>query len=1080
MKREEKGLVKILFVIGTLLGGGAERVLCDMVKHLDKKKFAITVMTVNDEGIYIEEIKKHARYQTIYRTGASTREEAAQILERHAYLQGLDSDEAFSAAVIQEEYHIEVAFLTCLSTRIVAHSPHQHARKIAWVHSDLLVNNGEEELYESIQHQREVYGRFHDIVMVSQGVEAAFRQKLGQFGNHRIIPNPVDQKSILEKSLAAPSLKKRRFTVGAIGRHEWVKGFDRLLEAHRQLLAAGYDYELWLVGDGSFKEAHRDFIRENKLELRTTFIDFQENPYPYLKQMDLFVNCSRSEGLSTVTMEALILGKPVLATDCPGVSELLGTGQYGLVVENTTEALVQGLAKLLTDDEALTRYGDLAKKRGQDFILEAAMARLETFFLTPDPLAGRNHITVFTATFNRGHTLPKLYASLKKQRHPSFEWIVVDDGSQDQTFQLVSGWQQENTDFDIIYVRVKNGGKHRAINQGLKLAKGSLFFIVDSDDELTEDALENINRWEQTLDHGQRLSYAGIAGNKGYSKTDLVGTTFKGDFADGTSLERRKLNIKGDRAEVFYTHVLKSFPFPEFAGENFLTEAAVWLQIALAGHKIRWFNEIIYLCEYRDDGLTKNLDAILPKNQQGLAYFLSLEERAFTSYFRQERQEILAGCKKLAAANGLKDPDYLLCLGLTLFKDDEALFSYVYEHSWINQRQALTHLLLDCLAMSHSPAELEHWTALYLQDVQGTFSKGPWHSEAYGNYLTGLVHLKHGRLNQARDHFESCLALLGETDFKLPLGKRVKTSVREALGDVLLRQGHSAKALSAYYQGISLDPSQHDLLFKILASLDEQKLSDDEIREFMGRYFNVAAVGDQQIFAAWVEGYLRRRREGIFLSIIIPAYEGEEGLARCVASVLDQGFGPLEVILVNDGSTDGTARIMEEAAKSWQVRVIHQPNQGSLKARAAGLAAARGTYVFFLDADDQLLPKALEKLAAEAKKTSADLLNFDYVAVEPNGEEELIKHNEGIFSLWSKLIRRDFIRRLDEARLPATNFATDWLIHQLLLLMKPKTHYLPEPLYRYCRRPGSISLSFPDQRAEDIITNYQFMKEKLL
>ena len=120
-------------------------------------------------------------------------------------------------------------------------------------------------------------------------------------------------------------------------------------------------------------------------------------------------------------------------------------------------------------------------------------------------------ITVFTPTYNRAYIIENLYQSLRKQTYTDFEWLVVDDGSADNTQELFEGWQQEDNPFPIRYVKQENGGKCRAINHGLKLARGELFFTVDSDDYLTDDALEKILRWEAELPKDE--NFCGFSAN---------------------------------------------------------------------------------------------------------------------------------------------------------------------------------------------------------------------------------------------------------------------------------------------------------------------------------------------------------------------------------------------------------------------------------------------------------------------------------------------------------------------------------------------------------------------------------------
>lgn len=229
-------------------------------------------------------------------------------------------------------------------------------------------------------------------------------------------------------------------------------------------------------------------------------------------------------------------------------------------------------------------------------------------------------ITVFTPTYNRGYIIGKLYRSLQEQTFREFEWLVIDDGSSDNTEELFSVWKTEPNDFPIRYYKVPNGGKHRAINQATDLAHGQLFFIVDSDDYLIEDALEMIIKWEQTLTNKER--FCGISGNRGRSKNEYWGTTFEGEYIDATTLQRNEHKITGDKAEVFYTDILRKYKFEEFEGEKFLTEATVWNRMAYDGYKIRWFNKTIYINEYLEDGLTQNMKTIFANNPKGTAYYI--------------------------------------------------------------------------------------------------------------------------------------------------------------------------------------------------------------------------------------------------------------------------------------------------------------------------------------------------------------------------------------------------------------------------------------------------------------------------
>lgn len=238
-------------------------------------------------------------------------------------------------------------------------------------------------------------------------------------------------------------------------------------------------------------------------------------------------------------------------------------------------------------------------------------------------------ITVFTPTYNRGYIIEKLYKTLQNQTYQNFEWLVIDDGSTDHTSELLNQWIKESNPFPIRYYQVENGGKHRAINRATDLAEGEMFFIVDSDDHLTEDALECIVHWESNLP--DEKSFCGVSGNRGTTQHSYIGTSFKGNYVDATSLERGEFNITGDKAEVFYTDILRRYKFKEIDGEKFMTEATVWNRMAKDGYKIRWYNRTIYICDYLEDGLTNNLEAIFAKNPKGTAYYIN-QQIQFNQY----------------------------------------------------------------------------------------------------------------------------------------------------------------------------------------------------------------------------------------------------------------------------------------------------------------------------------------------------------------------------------------------------------------------------------------------------------------
>lgn len=253
--------------------------------------------------------------------------------------------------------------------------------------------------------------------------------------------------------------------------------------------------------------------------------------------------------------------------------------------------------------------------------------------------------TVFTPTYNRAYIIENLYNSLKRQTFCDFEWLVVDDGSSDNTEDLFARFQKE-ADFTVRYIKVNNGGKHRAINVGVVHAKGRLFFIVDSDDYLVDDALERIIQAERSIPSSVKSSFSGIRALQCHPDGRITGSRFS-EFAysDMSQLEEARLGISGDKCEAFYTEIMRKFPFPEFEGENFLTECVVWDKIAASGYINRCINEAVYVCEYLPDGLSASVHERHRKNPKGVGLYIyqSIKYKKITGW--DKRYAVLNYCK---------------------------------------------------------------------------------------------------------------------------------------------------------------------------------------------------------------------------------------------------------------------------------------------------------------------------------------------------------------------------------------------------------------------------------------------------
>lgn len=219
-------------------------------------------------------------------------------------------------------------------------------------------------------------------------------------------------------------------------------------------------------------------------------------------------------------------------------------------------------------------------------------------------------ISILTPTYNRGKLLLPLYDSLKNLTFKDFEWLIVDDGSEDDTEQYALSWiahNTENADFSIRYIKKCNGGKHTAINRGVREASGKLILILDSDDTLPSDSLATIAQYYEQC-KGYK-DCAGVCGLMAHHDGQLIGSGFPKAPMYESALQFRYAengNVTGDLLEVYKTSVMKEFPFPEIEKEKFCPESLVWNRIANK-YKLFCFNKVIYYRDYLEGGLTSKI-----------------------------------------------------------------------------------------------------------------------------------------------------------------------------------------------------------------------------------------------------------------------------------------------------------------------------------------------------------------------------------------------------------------------------------------------------------------------------------------
>jgi len=241
-------------------------------------------------------------------------------------------------------------------------------------------------------------------------------------------------------------------------------------------------------------------------------------------------------------------------------------------------------------------------------------------------------ITILTATYNRCSTLSRLLKSLLEQSSKEFEWVLVDDGSSDETQNFIEELKEKNLGFRLTAIRQNNAGKHAAINSGVAAAKSKWIFIVDSDDALVPDAVETIMASVATANDNT----AGLCYRRAYFSGELLGNdlnTVEQSFVS-TPTEAGKI-FEGDLAYIFRADVMSRFPFPIFKNEKFVPELYIWNKLGDAGDIVFFARKIIYLCDYLEDGYTLNFSRYLRANPKGFfTFYWSQFLREKTVYYK--------------------------------------------------------------------------------------------------------------------------------------------------------------------------------------------------------------------------------------------------------------------------------------------------------------------------------------------------------------------------------------------------------------------------------------------------------------
>lgn len=368
---------KILFLIESLSGGGAEKVLTVLLRHFNYEKYEVTVCPIVDTGVYCDEVKKYAsNYLPVVSYQGNVLSRFWNRIKYKLVYSVLPLKWVYKWFIPQGNA-VEIAFCEGYVTKLLAHA-NSESKKIAWIHIDLREYPWPIQLgvFCDEKVEKDAYSVYDEIVCVSQTVEKSFHDKYG-LNNTCTIYNPIDVDDIRKSAGEASHSPNDVMRMISIGRLVPQKGYDRLLKVVERLHGDYDSLRLTIVGEGEERGNLEKYISEHQMSSYVSLPGFMENPYVELAASDLFVCSSRAEGYSLVVAEALVLGIPVISTDCSGPNELLGDGEYGLLVNNSEEGLYQGIKSVLSDTSLLKELKTKSQIRGRMFGVKETIVQVD-------------------------------------------------------------------------------------------------------------------------------------------------------------------------------------------------------------------------------------------------------------------------------------------------------------------------------------------------------------------------------------------------------------------------------------------------------------------------------------------------------------------------------------------------------------------------------------------------------------------------------------------------------------------------------------------------------------------------------
>lgn len=369
-------MTKVLFLIPNLAHGGAEKVLVNLANNMDKTKFDVTVQTLFDVGVNRQYLNSDVKYIGGFK----------RMPRGNTYVMKLFSPEKLYKHFIRDNYDIIVSYLEGPTARIVSGCNNPNTKLVSWIHIEQHTKELASKSFRSYKEALDCYSKFDRTVCVSDTVKDDFESIFDTKKPVEVLYNTNESekiKKLSDEKVNDVDFSKDIINIISVAKIVPSKGYDRLMKIHKKLIEKNIKNHIYILGIGEEKEKYEKYLAENNLTDTFTFLGYRDNPYKYVKKADLYVCSSRREGFSTAVTEALIVGTPVVSTNCSGAYELLGkNNEYGIVTENDEDALYEGIKKMLTTPDLLEAYAAKAKERGKAFSTEKTVKAVEEMLLS--------------------------------------------------------------------------------------------------------------------------------------------------------------------------------------------------------------------------------------------------------------------------------------------------------------------------------------------------------------------------------------------------------------------------------------------------------------------------------------------------------------------------------------------------------------------------------------------------------------------------------------------------------------------------------------------------------------------------